>query len=70
MTVEQKIAVPVAHDERIRKVSAFRRAMIRPELGAVCGTIAVFLFFLILAPHSGMFSLEGAMNWGQWPPSS
>jgi simple sugar transport system permease protein len=64
MTVEEKTAVPVDGDERIRKVSGFRRAMIRPELGAICGTIAVFLFFLLLAPNSGMFSLEGVMNWG------
>ena len=38
--------------------------MIRPELGAIGGTVAVFLFFLIFAPGSGMFSLEGVMNWG------
>jgi simple sugar transport system permease protein len=38
--------------------------MIRPELGAIGGTIAVFAFFLIFAPGSGMFSLEGVMNWG------
>lgn len=51
-------------DERIRKVSALRRGLIRPELGAICGAVAVFLFFLIVAPTSGMFSLQGFMNWG------
>src|SRR5262245_35567100 len=64
MTVEQKTGVAMRGDERIRKMSALRKAMIRPELGAICGTIAVFLFFLLLAPNSGMFSLEGVMNWG------
>jgi simple sugar transport system permease protein len=54
----------VAADERIRKVSSFRRKLIRPELGAVCGTIAVFLLFFVVAPNSGMFSLQGFMNWG------
>lgn len=53
-----------AADERIRKVSSFRRNLIRPELGAICGTIAVFLLFFVLAPESGMFSLQGFMNWG------
>lgn len=38
--------------------------MIRPELGAICGTVAVFAFFLMVAPESGMFNLQGAMNWG------
>lgn len=51
-------------DERVRKMSSFRRRLIRPELGAVCGAIAVFLFFLAIAPASGMFSLQGVMNWG------
>lgn len=51
-------------DERVHEYSRFRQHMIRPELGAIGGTIAVFLFFLIIAPSSGMFSLEGAMNWG------
>lgn len=51
-------------DERVHEYSKLRQHMIRPELGAIGGTIAVFLFFLIVAPSSGMFSLEGAMNWG------
>jgi simple sugar transport system permease protein len=53
-----------AGDERLRKVSSFRRSLIRPELGAICGAVAVFLFFLIVAPESGMFSLQGFLNWG------
>jgi simple sugar transport system permease protein len=63
MTVDTKGAVAVG-DERVRKISPIRQKMIRPELGAICGTAAVFLFFLFVAPNSGMFSLEGFMNWG------
>lgn len=63
MTVEAKGAAALG-DERLRRLSRMRRAMIRPELGAICGTAAVFLFFLAVAPGSGMFSLEGVMNWG------
>ena len=51
-------------DERLKEMSSFRRAMIRPELGAICGTILVFVFFLLVAGDTGMFALEGAMNWG------
>jgi simple sugar transport system permease protein len=55
--------MPAPKDERIKEISRFRRAIIRPELGAVCGTIAVFLFFFVLAGGTAMFSLEGAMSW-------
>lgn len=51
-------------DERIREMSPFRKALIRPELGAICGVILVFVFFLGIARDSGMFSAEGITNWG------
>jgi hypothetical protein len=64
MTAESKGATALDHDERIYRMSSLRQKMIRPELGAIGGTIAVFLFFAVFAPNSGMFSLEGVMNWG------
>ena len=64
MTAESKTATALDHDERIHRMSVLRQKMIRPELGAIGGTIAVFLFFAVFAPNSGMFSLEGVMNWG------
>lgn len=63
MAKSAEASTPIS-DERVHQYSRFRQQMIRPELGAIGGTVAVFLFFLILAPSSGMFSLEGAMNWG------
>ncbi|WP_417245731.1 ABC transporter permease [Celeribacter sp.] len=50
-------------DERIKDISAFRKALIRPELGGIVGTIAVFTFFLLFAFDSGMFNSQGVMNW-------
>lgn len=50
-------------DERIKAVSPWRRALIRPELGGICGTILVFLLFGAIAGDSGMFKAEGIMNW-------
>ncbi|MFW8637464.1 ABC transporter permease [Cribrihabitans pelagius] len=50
-------------DERIKEISAFRKALIRPELGGIVGTIAVFTFFLLFAFDSGMFNSQGVMNW-------
>ncbi len=64
MSLDQNAAAAPATDHRVRNISPIRKALIRPELGAICGTIAVFLFFLAVAPEFGMFSLEGVMNWG------
>ncbi len=50
-------------DERVKETSAFHKAMIRPELGAICGTILVFVFFFLTARDSGMFGPAGVMNW-------
>ncbi|MGJ8527257.1 ABC transporter permease [Maritalea sp.] len=60
MSDENATAAP---DERIKVRSKFREALIRPELGGICGTILVFVFFLLTAADSGMFSSQGVMNW-------
>lgn len=52
-------------DERIKEISKFRNALIRPELGGIVGTVTVFTFFLLFAFDSGMFSSQGVMNWSQ-----
>ena len=54
----------IDQDERIKQTSRFRKALIRPELGSICGTILVFIFFLLVARDSGMFAADGIMNWG------
>ena len=53
----------VEDDERVKEMSSFRQALIRPELGAIVGTIAVFVFFVLFAFDSGMFASQGVMNW-------
>ncbi len=50
-------------DERIKEISPLRKALIRPELGGIVGTVAVFTFFLLFAFDSGMFSSQGVLNW-------
>ncbi len=54
---------PPASDERVKDMSGFRKAMIRPELGGIVGAILVFFFFFLTARDSGMFSPAGVMNW-------
>jgi len=52
-----------AEDERVKEMSGFRKALIRPELGSICGVFLVFVFFFLTARDSGMFSPAGVMNW-------
>ncbi len=40
-----------------------RQALIRPELGGIVGTVAVFTLFALFAFDSGMFNSQGVMNW-------
>ncbi|CUH52111.1 ABC transporter permease [Shimia sp. R11_0] len=54
-----------ATDERIKSRSKFREALIRPELGGIVGTVAVFVFFALFAFDSGMFTSKGVLNWSQ-----
>ena len=54
---------PENGDERVKQYSSFRQALIRPELGGIVGTVAVFTFFLLFAFDSGMFNSQGMMNW-------
>jgi simple sugar transport system permease protein len=50
-------------DERVKDISRLRKMMIRPELGAITGTILVFVYFFLVASDTGMFGPEGIMNW-------
>jgi simple sugar transport system permease protein len=50
-------------DERLKDQHQLKKWIARPELGAVSGTILVFLFFMIVANDTGMFSAKGVVNW-------
>jgi simple sugar transport system permease protein len=53
----------IARDERLRKQSGLGRLLSRPELGALAGTVLVFVFFAITAGGTGMFAADGILNW-------
>lgn len=40
-----------------------KRLLLRPELGAFCGSILVLLLFATIAGGSGMFAADGVLNW-------
>ena len=52
----------ISDDERLKKISKLRILLNRPELGALGGSILVFIFFGIVAGDTGMFSAYGMMN--------
>jgi len=52
-------------DERVRHASWFRKLLSRAEFSALAGTVLVFIVFAFSAGGSGMFNLDGIMNWAQ-----
>ncbi len=56
---------PKSADERVRRTSWFGHLLNRPEFAAISGTVLVFAVFGFGAGSSGMFNLDGVMNWSQ-----
>jgi simple sugar transport system permease protein len=50
-------------DDRLRRISRLHRILGRPEATSIAGTVLVFAVFWVFARDSGMFALDGAMNW-------
>ncbi|MFC3654012.1 ABC transporter permease [Dyella humi] len=67
MTIElgHKSSTTASGDERVRRISPWRALLHRPEVGSIAGTLLVFAFFGVFAGDSGMFNLDGVMNWAQ-----
>jgi simple sugar transport system permease protein len=49
--------------ERTLRVNPLRRLLVRPETGAVVGSIAVWIFFAIVAGSSGFLTLRGTSSY-------
>jgi simple sugar transport system permease protein len=47
----------------VRTLSTFHRVMGRPESASIAGAVLVFVVFALSAGDSGMFALDGVMNW-------
>ena len=48
----------------------FGHMLNRPEFAAISGAVLVFVVFGVAAGSSGMFNLDGVMNWRRSPPTS
>ncbi|WP_245182222.1 ABC transporter permease [Glaciimonas immobilis] len=54
-----------AQDERVRSEGGLKRFLGRPEFASLAGVILVFVIFGVTAGDSGMFNLDGIVNWMQ-----
>jgi simple sugar transport system permease protein len=59
------VTAATSADERIRRESRFGHILNRPEFAAISGAVLVFVVFGVAAGGSGMFNLDGIMNWSQ-----
>jgi simple sugar transport system permease protein len=57
------MASGVTADERLRQTSLWKKLLARPELGAVAGAVAVWLFFAVVAGSSGFLSVRGTATY-------
>ena len=62
MSVTKGSAGGVA-SERMLRVNPLRRLLVRPETGAVAGSIAVWIYFAIVAGSSNFVSSRGASSY-------
>lgn len=52
-------------DERVGQITWFKKLFGRPEFASISGAVLVFMFFGVTASGSGMFNLDGVINWSQ-----
>src|SRR5258707_5545282 len=63
MSVTQGSPGSAAASERMLRVNPLRRLLVRPETGAVAGSIAVWIFFAIVAGSSNFVTLRAASSY-------
>lgn len=63
VSADHPTSPPSAADERVREEGTLRKLLRRPELGALAGLIAVWLFFAVVAGNRGFLGLRGTANY-------
>src|SRR6266852_568436 len=63
MSVTKGSAGGAVASERMLRVNPLRRLLVRPETGAVAGSIAVWIFFAIVAGSSNFVTLGAASSY-------
>ncbi|MGH2559673.1 MAG: ABC transporter permease [Thermomicrobiales bacterium] len=63
VTRDAAVQSATSADERVARTSPLRRLLMRPEMGAVVGAIAVWTFYAIYANDRGFVSLRATANY-------
>jgi simple sugar transport system permease protein len=63
MNATQGSAGKVAASERMLRVNPLRRFLVRPETGAIAGSVAVWIFFALVAGSSGFVTMRGTSSY-------
>ncbi len=63
MSTIQQTAPPKPTEERVRQIHPIRKLLVRPEMGAIVGSIAVWIFFAIVAGNNGFLTSRGTANY-------
>lgn len=63
MSATQGSAGNTATSEQMLRVSPFRQLLVRPEVGAIAGSIAVWIFFAIVSGSSGFLDIRGTSSY-------
>lgn len=63
MSITQGSVGRPAKDERMLRSNPLRRLLVRPEIGAVAGSIAVWIFFAIVSGSSGFLDIRGTSSY-------
>lgn len=50
-------------DDRLKPSSSLRRALLRPEVGATVGALALWVYFVVVAGDSGFLSMRGTASY-------
>lgn len=63
MSQSQTAVTEPRGDDHLQKNTSLRQALLRPELGAAIGAIALWIFFAIVAGDSGFLSARGTASY-------
>jgi len=63
MSTIQKTTPAPTPDERVARANPLRQFLVRPEMGAIAGAIAVWIFFAVVAGNNGFLTLRGTSSY-------
>lgn len=62
-TIQQTVPPTQSTEDRVRRINPIRKLLVRPEMGAIAGSIAVWIFFALVAGNNGFLTSRGTANY-------